>query len=65
MQQLITLSPLCSNHSAVHYPILSEIVRTWEGQLVGHGVFIVVGGTGISKDIVDQAMTSAIMKASR
>ena len=32
---------------------------------MGHGVFMVVAGTGISKDVVDQAMASAIMKDSR
>jgi len=54
-----------SNHSAAHRPVLREIVRAWEGQSVGHGVFMVVAGTGISKDVVDQAMASAIMKDSR
>lgn len=46
-------------------PILREIVRAWEGQSSGHGVFMVVAGTGISKDVVDQAMASAIMKESK
>ena len=54
-----------SDHSAAHRPVLREIVRAWEGQSVGHGVFMVVAGTGISKDVVDQAMASAIMKDSR
>ncbi|KIJ99806.1 hypothetical protein K443DRAFT_8140 [Laccaria amethystina LaAM-08-1] len=54
-----------SDHSAAHRPILREIVRAWESQSVGHGVFMVVAGTGISKDVVDQAMASAIMKDSR
>ncbi|KAF8808854.1 hypothetical protein BYT27DRAFT_7285678 [Phlegmacium glaucopus] len=46
-------------------PILREIVKAWEGQSFGQGVFMVVAGTGISKDVVDQAMASAIMKDSR
>ncbi|KAG6827376.1 hypothetical protein H0H92_012050 [Tricholoma furcatifolium] len=46
-------------------PILREIVRSWEGQTSGQGVFMVVAGTGISKDVVDQAMASAIMKESK
>ncbi|XP_006457031.1 hypothetical protein AGABI2DRAFT_122905 [Agaricus bisporus var. bisporus H97] len=46
-------------------PILREIVRAWEEQSCGQGVFMVVAGTGISKDVVDSAMTSAIMKDSR
>ncbi|KAF8228667.1 hypothetical protein L208DRAFT_1424348 [Tricholoma matsutake] len=54
-----------SDHSNVHRPILREIVRTWEGQSFGQGVFMVVAGTGISKDVVDRAMASAIMKESK
>lgn len=46
-------------------PVLREIVRSWEMQGAAHGVFMVVAGTGISKDVVDQAMASAIMKDSR
>lgn len=46
-------------------PILREIVKAWERQSSGHGIFMVVAGTGISKDIVDQAMASAIMKESK
>jgi hypothetical protein len=46
-------------------PILCEIVKAWEGQSFGQGVFMVVAGTGFSKDVVDQAMASAIMKDSR
>lgn len=46
-------------------PILREIVRAWEEQSSGQGVFMVVAGTGISKDVVDSAMTSAIMKESK
>lgn len=54
-----------SDHNGYHRPILREIVRAWEGQSCGQGVFMVVAGTGISKDVVDQAMASAIMKDSR
>lgn len=54
-----------SDHSNAHRPILREIVRAWEGQSFGQGVFMVVAGTGISKDVVDQAMASAIMKESK
>lgn len=54
-----------SDHGAAHRPILREIVRAWESQTSGRGVFMVVAGTGISKDVVDQAMASAIMKDSR
>ncbi|KAF6752402.1 hypothetical protein DFP72DRAFT_904796, partial [Ephemerocybe angulata] len=54
-----------SDHNAAHRPILREIVRAWESQTSGRGVFMVVAGTGISKDVVDQAMASAIMKDSR
>ena len=46
-------------------PILREIVKAWESQSSGHGIFMVVAGTGISKDVVDQAMASAIMKESK
>ena len=46
-------------------PILREIVKAWETQSSGHGIFMVVAGTGISKDVVDQAMASAIMKESK
>ncbi|TFK35170.1 hypothetical protein BDQ12DRAFT_325383 [Crucibulum laeve] len=59
-----TLSFRSDQHGA-HRPILREIVRAWEGQSFGQGVFMVVAGTGISKDVVDQAMASAIMKDSR
>ncbi|RDB22393.1 hypothetical protein Hypma_010467 [Hypsizygus marmoreus] len=54
-----------SEDGRAHRPILREIVRTWEGQSCGHGMFMVVAGTGISKDVVDQAMSSAIMKDSK
>ncbi|KAF9482872.1 hypothetical protein BDN70DRAFT_379948 [Pholiota conissans] len=54
-----------SDHSGSHRPILREIVKAWEGQSFGEGVFMVVAGTGISKDVVDQAMASAIMKDSK
>ncbi|KAJ2918891.1 hypothetical protein MD484_g1487, partial [Candolleomyces efflorescens] len=54
-----------SDNNGAHRPVLREIVRAWESQASGHGVFMVVAGTGISKDVVDQAMTSAIMKDSR
>lgn len=54
-----------SDNNGAHRPVLREIVRAWESQSSGHGVFMVVAGTGISKDVVDQAMTSAIMKDSR
>jgi hypothetical protein len=54
-----------SDHNGAHRPILREIVRAWESQSSGRGVFMVVAGTGISKDVVDQAMASAIMKDSR
>ncbi|CAA7263844.1 unnamed protein product [Cyclocybe aegerita] len=54
-----------SDHNGAHRPILREIVKAWEGQSFGQGVFMVVAGTGISKDVVDQAMASAIMKDSR
>ncbi|EAU81607.2 hypothetical protein CC1G_02623 [Coprinopsis cinerea okayama7 len=54
-----------SDHNGAHRPILREIVRAWESQCAGQGVFMVVAGTGISKDVVDQAMASAIMKDSR
>ncbi|KAG6899289.1 hypothetical protein C0993_011483, partial [Termitomyces sp. T159_Od127] len=54
-----------SENGAVHRPILREIVRAWESQTSGQGVFMVVAGTGISKDVVDQAMASAIMKESK
>ena len=38
-----------------------------EGKPVSHGwtIFMVVAGTGISKNVVDQAMASAIMKDSK
>ncbi|KAF5349975.1 hypothetical protein D9756_009205 [Leucocoprinus leucothites] len=54
-----------SDHNGSHRPILREIVRAWEESISGRGVFMVVAGTGISKDVVDQAMASAIMKDSR
>lgn len=54
-----------SENGAAHRPILREIVRAWESQTSGQGVFMVVAGTGISKDVVDQAMASAIMKESK
>ena len=54
-----------SDQNASYRPILREIVKAWEGQSFGQGVFMVVAGTGISKDVVDQAMASAIMKDSR
>ncbi|KAF8152550.1 hypothetical protein B0H34DRAFT_663642 [Crassisporium funariophilum] len=54
-----------SDQNGCHRPILREIVKAWEGQSFGQGVFMVVAGTGISKDVVDQAMASAIMKDSR
>lgn len=54
-----------SDNGAAHRPVLREIVRAWESQTSGRGVFMVVAGTGISKDVVDQAMASAIMKDSR
>ncbi|KDR71862.1 hypothetical protein GALMADRAFT_281689 [Galerina marginata CBS 339.88] len=54
-----------SDQNGAHRPILREIVKAWEGQSFGQGVFMIVAGTGISKDVVDQAMASAIMKDSR
>ena len=54
-----------SDQNGSFRPILREIVKAWEGQSFGQGVFMVVAGTGISKDVVDQAMASAIMKDSR
>ncbi|KAF8882245.1 hypothetical protein BD779DRAFT_1612475 [Infundibulicybe gibba] len=54
-----------SEQNGAHRPILREIVRAWESQSLGQGVFMVVAGTGISKDVVDQAMASAIMKDSK
>lgn len=54
-----------SDQNGSHRPILREIVKAWEGQSFGQGVFMIVAGTGISKDVVDQAMASAIMKDSR
>lgn len=48
-----------------HRPILREIIHAWEGQTSGQGVFMTVAGTGISKEVVDEAMTSAIMKDSK
>ncbi|KAG6826257.1 hypothetical protein H0H87_007591, partial [Tephrocybe sp. NHM501043] len=54
-----------SESGNAYRPILREIVRAWEGQSSGQGVFMVVAGTGISKDVVDQAMASAIMKESK
>ena len=54
-----------SDQNGSYRPILREIVEAWEGQSFGQGVFMVVAGTGISKDVVDQAMASAIMKDSR
>lgn len=54
-----------SDQNGAHRPILREIVKAWEGQSFGQGIFMVVAGTGISKDVVDQAMASAIMKDSR
>jgi len=54
-----------SDQNNAHRPILREIVKAWEGQSFGQGVFMVVAGTGISKDVVDQAMASAIMKDSK
>ncbi|KAH9475550.1 hypothetical protein JR316_0012665 [Psilocybe cubensis] len=54
-----------SDQNGAHRPILREVVKAWEGQSFGQGVFMVVAGTGISKDVVDQAMASAIMKDSR
>ncbi|KAF8057442.1 hypothetical protein FPV67DRAFT_1527494 [Lyophyllum atratum] len=54
-----------SDDGSAHRPVLREIVRAWEGQSSGQGVFMVVAGTGISKNVVDQAMASAIMKESK
>ncbi|KAG5652567.1 hypothetical protein H0H81_004576 [Sphagnurus paluster] len=54
-----------SENGNSHRPVLREIVRAWDSQASGHGVFMVVAGTGISKDVVDQAMASAIMKESK
>lgn len=54
-----------SDQNGSYRPILREIVKAWEGQSFGQGVFMVVAGTGISKDVVDRAMASAIMKDSR
>ncbi|KAG6908568.1 hypothetical protein DXG01_004126 [Tephrocybe rancida] len=54
-----------SENGNAQRPILREIVRAWEGQTSGQGIFMVVAGTGISKDVVDQAMASAIMKESK
>lgn len=54
-----------SDNNGTHRPILREIVKAWEGQTFGQGVFMVIAGTGISKDVVDQAMASAIMKDSK
>ncbi|TFK68933.1 hypothetical protein BDN72DRAFT_768678 [Pluteus cervinus] len=45
-------------------PVLQEIVRSWQSQCAGHGIFMVVAGTGISKDVVDRVMASGVMKAS-
>lgn len=54
-----------SDHDGSQRPILREIVRAWEELISGRGVFMVIAGTGISKNVVDQAMASAIMKESR
>ncbi|KAF5378063.1 hypothetical protein D9615_007518 [Tricholomella constricta] len=54
-----------SDNGNANRPVLREIVRAWESQCSGQGVFMVVAGTGISKDVVDQAMASAIMKESK
>ncbi|GLB43053.1 putative expressed protein [Lyophyllum shimeji] len=54
-----------SDDGSANRPVLREIVRAWEGQSSGQGVFMVVAGTGISKDVVDRAMSSAIMKESK
>ncbi|KAG5643748.1 hypothetical protein DXG03_009682 [Asterophora parasitica] len=54
-----------SDNGSAYRPVLREIVRAWENQCAGQGVFMVVAGTGISKDVVDQAMASAIMKESK
>ncbi|KXN84651.1 hypothetical protein AN958_12029 [Leucoagaricus sp. SymC.cos] len=54
-----------SDRNGCHRPILREIVRAWQEQTLGRGVFMIVAGTGLSKDVVDQTMASAIMKDSR
>ena len=54
-----------SDHDGSQRPILREIVRAWEELISGRGVFMIIAGTGISKNVVDQAMASAIMKESR
>ena len=51
-----------SNQNDAHRPVLREIVRAWENLTAGNGVSLVVAGTGISKDVVDNAMASAISK---
>ncbi|KAF8656140.1 hypothetical protein AX16_002742 [Volvariella volvacea WC 439] len=54
-------------------PVLRELVRSWEGisqqwQTSSSGskqnLCIVIAGTGVQKEVVDQAMSSAIMKES-
>ncbi|KAF8901314.1 hypothetical protein CPB84DRAFT_1777551, partial [Gymnopilus junonius] len=45
------LSAFRSDHNGAHRPILREIVKAWEGQSFGQGVFMIVAGTGISKDV--------------
>ncbi len=59
------ISSFRSEQNGTHCPILREILKAWEGQSSGQGVFMVVAGTGIPKDVVDQAMFAAVMKDSK
>ena len=52
-------------HDAIPRPVLRPLVQTISALTLGHGVFIVLAGTGLSQSSVDATMASAVMKESR
>lgn len=57
--QLVATS-FCSDRNGEPQAMLREIIHAWAKS----GVFLIVAGTGIPKDVVEQAMASGIMKNS-
>ncbi|KAF8737072.1 hypothetical protein AX14_013518 [Amanita brunnescens Koide BX004] len=54
-----------SANDTVPRPILRSLVQTISALTLGHGVFIILAGTGLSQSSVDATMASAVMKESR
>jgi hypothetical protein len=56
----------CSTNpnDAIPCPVLHPLVQTISALTLGHGVFIVLMGTGLSQSSVDTTMASAVMKES-